>query len=755
VTTPGQMGPVLYNPALLRREELIGSFVVRHGELQELMDRVRAAPADHAPQHVLILGWRGMGKTTLLHRLGYSVEDDPELRETWLPVLFDEEQLNVGELADFWLNTLEMLSIAAGDPTIKDRADRLSTTLRGRELEEAAYEALAEAARGLGRRLLLLVDNVDLVLSRIDPDRESSRLREILQHEPWLMLLGTSSQAIEATYDYRQTFYEMFRLLELAPLDEERTIAMLSGLAERYNAPDVKRVVVEDPRKIQKLRLLMGGNPRTVGLLFSLLQESAAGDFRSHLERLLDRATSLYKERLENLPVQAQRVFVALALRWDPATAAQIAVDLRIDRGIASGQLHRLVEKGLVEKVKMPRRAIGFQIRERFFNIWWLMRGGRRSQQRLRWLVEAIDLFYDTQRLATETQRVIKRLRLPEGQQDWLKYLEYGAALYHAIPVRAERADLMVALLEAISRLDPSERTLWFDPPELARLQEELRPEDALDIAYGALDAGLADAGVVDSTYQLLRATGRWRDITNLSERVLAVSPDDTKSLCAGAVAGLFTPDMDRARTAVARLLVLAPNEPLTWDLSANINFAAGNSQGSRDAILEGLKIAPNDIALHLTSLALGVSEFDPVVMSEVGRPGVDRPFLPLTALGGVLYLLMVSLIADVSAEMENMLNALAELTKHWPAPYAQLLLSLMVSAGQRSVVIAGLEEGFFEGAITVQDVLSLESTDEGEATGLAPERLTALGPWFAVIREARSTFDRMRSRVAEVKTAT
>jgi oxalate decarboxylase/phosphoglucose isomerase-like protein (cupin superfamily) len=41
-------------------------------------------------------------------------------------------------------------------------------------------------------------------------------------------------------------------------------------------------------------------------------------------------------------------------------------MELRIGRGVASGQPHRLVERGLVEKVRLPRRAIGFQVRERF-----------------------------------------------------------------------------------------------------------------------------------------------------------------------------------------------------------------------------------------------------------------------------------------------------------------------------------------------------------------------------------------------------
>lgn len=632
VTTPGQMGPVLYNPALLRREELIRSFVVRHGELEELVDRVRSAPADQAPQHVLILGWRGMGKTTLLHRLGYAVEDDPELRASWLPVLFDEEQLNVGELADFWLNTLEMLSIAAGDRTIRARTDQLSSTLKGRRLEEAAYEALAETARLFDRRLLLLVDNVDLVLSRINPDRESSRLREILQHEPWLMLVGTSSNAIESTYDYGKAFYEMFRVLELAPLDERQTIAMLADLAVRYEASDVTRTIQEDPTKIKKLRLLMGGNPRTAGLLFGVLQEGPTGDFKTQLERLLDSSTSLYKERLENLPVQSQRVFVALAQRWEPATAVQIAADLRVDRGVVSGQLHRLVEKGLVEKVKLSRRALGFQVKERFFNIWCLMRGGRRSRRRLRWLVEAVDLLYDTERISLEARRVSELLSGLDrrGSRGW--HLEYGAVLWNLIPSEKDKDELSDVLLVAASQSESS----------LGRpVVSDEGAEQVVAVVDDLIAAGLDSEAAYKSAFRKLRSMRQFSELFELAKIIVVRSPSSAAGWKELAIASLDYHELKDARRIEKMILTLAGSEPQSWEIVANLRFFTQDLSGARRAARKALQITPDNLNLQITGFALGVSAMPP----EMGRFDLERtlPLLPL-------YVIAVALIGLVSA---------------------------------------------------------------------------------------------------------
>lgn len=690
MTTPRQTGPLLYNPSLLRREELIGSFVVRHGELKELVDRVRSAPAEHAPQHVLVLGWRGMGKTTLLHRLAYSVEDDPELRKTWLPVLFDEEQLNVGELADFWLNTLEMLSIAASDRLIKGQADEISTTLRGTELEETAYEALAETARLLDRRLLLLVDNVDLVLSRIDPDREASRLREILQHESWLMLVGTSSNAIESTYDYGQPFYEMFRVLELAPLNERQTLAMLSGLADRYRALGVTRVIREDPMKVEKLRLLMGGNPRTVGLLFGVLQEGPLGDLRNQLERLLDSSTSLYKERLESLPVQAQRVFIALAQRWEASTASQVADDLRLDRGAVSGQLHRLVEKGLVEKVALPRRALGFRVRERFFNIWCLMRGGRRSRQRLRWLVEAIELFYDADRLLASARSVIDGLRTEANRVAITRHLEFGVALLKSLPVPLERAALLEALLAALPALGGqcSEVSLeLLDPSHFASLQAELPPAAALKLVRVAIEAGATDEILLVRAFQLLRMTRHNSEVLELAWKVAKKNPLSLIALREIAGQNLMMGDFDAAKVAVESLKEHAPQAPYTWTLSSNLHIFDGDLEKAKDAIARGLTVAPKDMELYVTALYLhmDISERALEALPE------DRYFLPLFMFAACTFLALDA--PPGKPDLKTIRRYLDKVLTDWPVtPFLYLSLLHAVACGFGMAVVKALD---------------------------------------------------------------
>ena len=73
--------------------------------------------------------------------------------------------------------------------------------------------------------------------------------------------------------------------------------------------------------------------------------------------------TPLYKARFEELPAQGQQILDALAMLWEPATAAQVAEKARLEVTTVSSQLARLVRQGVAEKVALPPgKRIGFQM---------------------------------------------------------------------------------------------------------------------------------------------------------------------------------------------------------------------------------------------------------------------------------------------------------------------------------------------------------------------------------------------------------
>ncbi len=400
----------VYNPDLLNKEDLIRGFVARKKLLERLIDDVRSATRQNtAPQSYLILGQRGLGKTTLLRRLAYAVEDDPGLGAAWVPLVFPEEQYNIATLSDFWLNCVDALGDAierSGDPAAYRALDaRVESMPRAEpERRRQALELLLAEADRLGKRLMLLIDNIDIVFDRLG-DQDDWELRRILSSEPRLLLIGASSRALEAVYDYGRPFYEFFQPYELKGLDEAETFELLQALAAQTGQSAVADLLNRHPARVRTLRLLTGGNPRTLVVLFRILAQAPDGEVDRDLEQLLDLHTPLYKARFEELSTQAQQVVDAMAIHWDPLTAALLAEAARLPVNQVSSLLQRLEDSGVVEKTDWyGEKKTAYQIAERFFNIWYLMRASRRVRRKLIWLVKFLEIWFDQEELRARAQ---------------------------------------------------------------------------------------------------------------------------------------------------------------------------------------------------------------------------------------------------------------------------------------------------------------------------------------------------------------
>jgi tetratricopeptide (TPR) repeat protein len=469
----------IYNPANLKKEDLIRGFVARQPLLDRLLDDLRREGAGVAPQHQLLIGQRGLGKTTLLRRLAFAVEDDPGLAATWMPLVFPEEQYNVASLGDFWLNCADALSDAldrsgdhAASQALDERVERVPADRAGRSA--AALQLLMEEADRLQRRFLLLVDNLDILLDRLDQGQEWE-FRRVISEERRLHFIGASSRVLETLYQYGRAFYDFFQVHELKGLDDSETFAMLRRLAGQSGEAEIDRLIQERPGRIRALRLLTGGNPRTLVLLFKVLTEARDGDVQRDVEQLLDLYTPLYKARFEELPAQAQQLVDAMAIHWDPLTAADLTELLRpLSVNQVSAQLKRLEDLGVVEKAPwFGEKKTAFQITERFFNIWYLMRASRRVRRKLLWLVKFLEAWFDREELSTRARAFLDRDPKAMGRE---RYAEMALAYSEAVPDRHLRRNLESAGLHAVIH-DGLDRLIDFSdlPPELQDKKDRMQ----------------------------------------------------------------------------------------------------------------------------------------------------------------------------------------------------------------------------------------------------------------------------------------
>ena len=465
-------GIPIYNPQLLGREELLRTFVARQEELAQIVAALHRETTGQ-PQHHLIVGARGMGKTTLLARIRHAIADDELLARHCLPLVFPEEQYNVGTLADFWLNCVDALADmleAMHKLELVEGLDREVVRIQAmpaeRERRRLALELLCDLATRLDRRLVLLVDNMDTVLDRLQD--EEWALREVLSAESKIQLIGATSAPLESYYRHDRAFYDFFRVHHLTGLGEAETFTVLGKLAAATGNDRVAQLLDDEPARIKTVRLMSGGNPRTIVLMFTLLDLGVEGDVRTDIERLLDHCTPLYKHRIEALPPQTQQVVDALAMHWHPATAADVATATHLKVNAASSQLERLVKDGLVEKVDIPGSSrLGFQISERFFNIWCLMRASRRVRRRLAWFVEFLRMMFGLD----ELKRMARRHLDGVNGDEYVRRAELGLALADVIDEPSMRYALET----------DSVRALCVEQTTRARLSEilDLHGQDA------------------------------------------------------------------------------------------------------------------------------------------------------------------------------------------------------------------------------------------------------------------------------------
>src|SRR5208283_1093172 len=135
----------VYNPGRLTDPEVKASFIARESLLEMLLEDIDVTRQGNIPQHHLVIGQRGMGKTLLLRRLDVALRE-PSRATHFIPLRFPEEQWTVDRLSKFWLNCLDSLADTlereGGAVGVVEKIDEVVDQLdRDHESEELLSEA--------------------------------------------------------------------------------------------------------------------------------------------------------------------------------------------------------------------------------------------------------------------------------------------------------------------------------------------------------------------------------------------------------------------------------------------------------------------------------------------------------------------------------------------------------------------------------------------------------------------------------------
>lgn len=407
-----------YNPRWQEPDELERLYVARKPLLARLHSQIAEQGTTSAPRHHLIIGQRGMGKTTLLMRLALELKlKNPN----FLPLTFWEEQyVEVDRLSVFWLNCLDSLADALESmqetdavKKIEAQVSRLEKIPSEEEKSREAAQRFAEAIDRTGKRLVLFIDNFNLLIGRLK--EHDHVLRGFFTRHGAPIIVGAGVTPPDEISDYDAAFYDGFQITLMHRLSMEEVQDMIKRLAEIDQEQQAVSAMWRELPRIAALRDLSGGNPRTCLLIYRLCVQGFAESIYRDLETLLDETTPLFQSRFEQLSDQGQKLVARLAKHWFPATADTITDLTGFPRGTVSPLLGRLEQEGIIEKVQLfdPNRRdkpkdkpggfskrLGYQITERFFSIWLIMRSSsRRERDGIRCLSRWLECLYTPEEL--------------------------------------------------------------------------------------------------------------------------------------------------------------------------------------------------------------------------------------------------------------------------------------------------------------------------------------------------------------------
>ncbi|WP_028526730.1 ATP-binding protein [Runella limosa] len=391
----------LFNPPQKEPQQLIAEFVVRTAIFKQIFADIQEDLMQHPSQHYMILGQRGMGKTTLLLRLKYAVLEDEQLSKWLLPVLFNEEQYSMPDLAAFFEHIAKIL--AEDYTAYQTLLGEMRTHEFETDYDQKAFEVLVNYLQKNQQKIIVFHDNFGQFLEKIGKTA-THRLRNILMNSPYLRLVGASATLLEHTFDYKEPFFDFFYQIRLKGMTTDETITLFEKLAENEGRSESFQEMIATGRaRIEVMRKLSGGVIRTMVMLFDVFMDNEKQDSFKDLEMILDRVTPLYKHRMDDLKPQQQLLVDAVARAWDAVTVSEIAELARSERqGLKtnqiSAQLKQLVDNQIIE---IEPRAKGrnhlYRLQERFFNIWYLMRySTRQDKQRVIWFVKFLEGWCDT-----------------------------------------------------------------------------------------------------------------------------------------------------------------------------------------------------------------------------------------------------------------------------------------------------------------------------------------------------------------------
>lgn len=438
----------LYQSANSDYNSIKNNFIIRESEFNNIINSLLNKKTNDPLQHELILGRRGSGKSTLLKRIEIEIAENNKLTKKYISINLAEEQAGIYRLFDLWEQVLDEMKYQLNiDFVLKE----FSSFESNDDYTNYLYQKINELCKNHKKRIVLLLDNFDRIVENFTDD--GNLLRETLINYNDVEIIAGSTRMDEHFWRYDMPFYEFFRRHRLEALSKEEISKLLNHWSDSLDIPELKVYIKNNPGKIENIRILTDGLPRTLQFFIQMVLQNSDANSYDYLKKIMDNVTPLYQERLNNLPAQLRKTVLEMAFIWEACTTKQLVEKVKMESKLISANLKTLVEKGIVDKIETNKKNHLYRISERFFNMWLIITQGNPEQKRkAKWLSIFLENWYDADDLKELARKHIYDLK--NGKISWDKALIFSKGLSQCKHTSTIERDVIIQLTDNIKDKD-------------------------------------------------------------------------------------------------------------------------------------------------------------------------------------------------------------------------------------------------------------------------------------------------------------
>ncbi|MBT9098575.1 hypothetical protein KFZ76_12780 [Methylovulum psychrotolerans] len=384
----------------------------RDMELEEVMQAVRRAAnqPQQIPQHLIVYGERGSGKSFLMRMVEIAIER--LVQEENLPVvaaLLPEEQYNI--------RTAPQLLLAIAAKVRGAGWQDSAFTLDFRPLQEAWEAAVSELEAALDQRfgqgfgiVVAMIENFDTLTRNlfgssnatqkktastraIEQSSAEQLLRKLMNTKgSRLMLVAAATGTVDQ--DYERPLFQAFKTVDLRIWTSDDCIAYFN---RRRDLEQQAHLSLPEEARARAIAEFIGGNPRLAQLLGEVLATSDAHGIAATLDALSDHLADYYRRRLDDLPPQAAALLDALIRKGEPCTQTELAarVGANSQAQIADAFSYLLSSRLLVAGADKRGAGRLYRLQDRLFVHFYRRRYGEpENAQGLAPIAELLESFF-------------------------------------------------------------------------------------------------------------------------------------------------------------------------------------------------------------------------------------------------------------------------------------------------------------------------------------------------------------------------